>query len=55
MKYESYRNQKKEFMNELLESESNREHDKLNRVDLLVKNTQDELILIEIRNDSASE
>lgn len=39
---------------ELLESESNREHenDKLNRVDLLVKNTQRELILIEIQNDS---
>lgn len=39
---------------ELLESESNREHekDKLNRVDLLVKNTQDDLILIEIQNDS---
>ena len=39
---------------ELLESESNREHahDKLNRVDLLVKNSQQELILIEIQNDS---
>ena len=39
---------------ELLESESNQAHenDKLNRVDLLVKNTQQELILIEIQNDS---
>lgn len=39
---------------ELLESESNQKHDsdKLNRVDLLVKNTQGELILIEIQNDS---
>jgi len=37
---------------EILESESNKQHadDKLNRVDLLVKNSQGELLLIEVQN-----
>src|ERR1039458_7108143 len=37
----------------ILESESNKEtaHNKLNRVDLLVKNSKDELIIIEVQND----
>ncbi len=37
---------------EVLESESNKQHvnDKLNRVDLLVKNSRDELLLVEVQN-----
>jgi predicted transposase/invertase (TIGR01784 family) len=38
---------------EILESESNKDHeqDKYNRVDMLVKNSKDELIIIEIQNE----
>lgn len=38
---------------EILDSESNKEteNDKFNRVDLLVKNSDDELIIIEVQND----
>ncbi len=38
---------------EIIESESNKEHqnDKFNRVDLLAKNENDELILIEVQNE----
>jgi predicted transposase/invertase (TIGR01784 family) len=39
-------------INEILESESNKEteYDKFNRVDLLAKNSKDELIIIEVQN-----
>jgi predicted transposase/invertase (TIGR01784 family) len=42
---------------EILESEGNQkyEDDKYNRVDILVKNEKDELILVEIQNDSQSD
>ena len=42
------------FIQEILESESNKEtqYDKFGRVDILVKSTEDELILIEIQYDS---
>ena len=42
---------------EILESESNKEHevDKYNRVDMLVKNSKDELIIIEIQNERHAE
>ncbi len=42
---------------EILESESNKENfdDKFNRVDILVKNTIGDLILIEVQNDSESD
>ena len=42
---------------EILESESNREHatDKQNRVDLLVKDEADRLILIEVQNESEAD
>ena len=38
---------------EIIESEGNQEYenDKFNRVDLLAKNTNDELILIEVQNE----
>ena len=38
----------------ILESESNKQHDddKFNRVDILVKNSKSELIIIEIQNQS---
>jgi len=41
------------IITEILESESNKEteKEKLNRVDILVKNTKEELILIEIQNE----
>ena len=42
------------LIDSILESEANKEYenDKYNRVDILVKTTQGELMLVEIQNDS---